>query len=229
MASSGMAAMRSSCRCLSSRLSFIKFPFRRGRLAGRNDANLSTHFLRCGMNHNDHAEILQSAYCLVSQLADVQPIFLRDTERSRNTSLASPNPKPCLRRLIRFLRSSQQNSIPLLSEYGAGSIVSIYNCTYVTVLMPVPAGSWTPTNTARHFTLVPSSGRVNSGNPIHRRPRFRLAIYAAHRAPYPRAKRLLCRPPLHRITCGSSKTQPCRHHPLRRPMLGLRRRRAARR
>ena len=74
----------------------------------------------------------------------------------------------------------------------------------------------------------PSSGKVNGGNPIDRRPRLRLAIYAAHRAPHPRTKRLLRRPPLHRLAERNQELRARRHHPLRRPVVRLRRRRSPR-
>ena len=62
----------------------------------------------------------------------------------------------------------------------------------------------------------------------HPHPRFRLAVHAAHRAPGARAERLLRDPSLQ--LCRSSafaRIAAARHHPLRRPVVGLRRGRAA--
>src|SRR5271165_180749 len=71
------------------------------------------------------------------------------------------------------------------------------------------------------FTLSPSSGTFKSGNPIDRRPRLRLAIYPAHRAPHPRTKRILRRSPVHGLAERDQELRARRHHSVRRPFIGL--------
>ena len=53
---------------------------------------------------------------------------------------------------------------------------------------------------------APRPATLGSGHPDNRNPRFRLAVYAADRAPHSRAERLLRRAPLHRAPGGNSST-----------------------
>ena len=70
---------------------------------------------------------------------------------------------------------------------------------------------------------------LEGGHPNNRHPRFRLAVHAAHCPPHSRTERLLRRAALHGAPRRNSGAPAARPHPLRRPVVGLRCRRAGRR
>src|SRR5271166_4659161 len=121
----------------------------------------------------------------------------RPCRRSRRTCFAVCHPE-------RSDRRKRSRRTPLLAKNTRGA-----------------CAGHTGQNPRCRFTLLPSSGRVNSGNPIDRRPRLRLAVHPTHRAPHPRTKRLLRRSPLHRAAKRNPELRARRHHSLRRPFVRL--------
>src|SRR5262249_15821349 len=72
------------------------------------------------------------------------------------------------------------------------------------------------------FTPRSESEKIVRGRPIHRHPRFRLAIHTAYCPAHPRAESLFRRPSLQRVPGRDQELPACRRHSERRTLLGVR-------